>query len=159
MIGLKLIKHFKGWFVLLNSLLGFWRIKRLEKSILASHEENPDRPPPAPVTTGNRGHGRQSSFAMHFERTLGLRLPSMNMFQFPSRDGNSHIVNEYIFEEIEGGDDGDVEHGRSLTRDEIDADEIARSVPADHPERERLIGELIARERRLQQDLRAAGLL
>ena len=59
--------------------------------------------------------------------------------------------------------------GRDLERGSMDEDgehesrtieeEIMAAIPADHPERERLVAEAIASERRLQQDLRAAGLL
>lgn len=37
--------------------------------------------------------------------------------------------------------------------------EVLRSIPPDHPDRERIVREAIEGERRLQQDLRAAGLL
>ncbi|THH10082.1 hypothetical protein EW145_g1580 [Phellinidium pouzarii] len=163
-----------GWFVLLNSLLGFWRIKRWERSILASHEEQPDRPSviPLPVGTANGGHGRQSSFAMHFERTLGLRLPSMRMLRAGlglESEGSSariepdqQLMYEYDehFNRVNGG--MHIHERDSLDeREENTAveDEILLSIPADHPQRERLIAEAIANERRLQQDLRAAGLL
>ncbi|EJD01420.1 uncharacterized protein FOMMEDRAFT_111219 [Fomitiporia mediterranea MF3/22] len=150
-----------GWFILLNSLLGFWRIKRWERSILASHEEHPDRPPQIPT---NPNHNRQSSFARHFERTLGLRLPNLNMalgLNNPGRvAGDQQLLYEYdenfnrTGHDLERGSVDD-EHEDRLTIEE----EIANAIPADHPERERLIAEAIANERRLQQDLRAAGLL
>ncbi|KAH8118366.1 hypothetical protein DFH11DRAFT_1686547 [Phellopilus nigrolimitatus] len=162
-----------GWFVLLNSLLGFWRIKRWERSILASHEEHPDRPPPIPLPTATAsGHARQSSFAQHFERTLGLRLPSMRMFQVGlglgsgSHDvgANERFLYEYDadFNRIPPAGAADLERGSlDEERDAVNdaEEEILLSIPADHPERERLIAEAIENERRLQQDLRAAGLL
>lgn len=84
------------------------------------------------------------------------------MFRFHSSSGNSHIFDQYVFEEeydsqLMGRNGG--EAPRSPNTDAVDVDEISRSVPADHPERERLIAELVASERRLQNDLRAAGLL
>ncbi|KAI5123441.1 hypothetical protein M0805_006146 [Coniferiporia weirii] len=165
-----------GWFVLLNSLLGFWRIKRLERSILASHEEQPDRPAPIPLPVGGpgggQGHGRQSSFAVHFERTLGLRLPTMRMLQSGlglrsggGGDGSGRVGTDAQLLYEYDGDFNRVRtggRGQDLERGSFEEDaeaEVLLAIPEDHPERERLIAEALANERRLQQDLRAAGLL
>ena len=148
-----------GWFILLNSLLGFWRIKRWERSILESHRENPSAPIPMPGSTPQT-EGR-STFSSHLERTFGLRLPSARNLQMGLGLRSSHSGgNDLLFEY----DENYMHEG--LRRDSIDEDrtgtlenEVARSIPEDHPERERLIAEAIAGERRLQNDLRAAGLL
>jgi len=160
-----------GWFILLNSLLSFWRIKRWEKSILASHQENPDRPPPMPVTTptngSGRGHARQSSFALHFERTLGLRLPTAQMFRVGlglshwgngSTDGEPRGGGPYVFDEAQEDLEMAVER-ESMEAGHGEEDELLLDIPPDHPDRARLIAEAYANERRLQEDLRAAGLL
>ena len=36
-----------GWFILLTSLLGFWRVKRWERSILESQNPAPSQPQPS----------------------------------------------------------------------------------------------------------------
>ena len=45
---IKLIdQSFSGWFILLTSLLGFWRVKRWERGILSSQDEAPAPSTPA----------------------------------------------------------------------------------------------------------------
>lgn len=148
-----------GWFILLNSLLGFWRIKRWERSILESHRENPAAPIPMPGST-SEAEGR-STLSSHFERTFGLRLPSARNLQLGlglrnTRPGSNDLIFEYDENLMhEGLRHDSVEEDRLASLE----DEVAHSIPEDHPERERLIAEVIAGERRLQNDLRAAGLL
>ncbi|KAF7332038.1 hypothetical protein MKEN_00084200 [Mycena kentingensis (nom. inval.)] len=58
-----------GWFILLTSVLGFWRVKRWERGVLVSHRENPGAAAP-PVSAG----------LFHFERGFGLRGISQSDF-------------------------------------------------------------------------------
>ena len=147
-----------GWFILLNSLLGFWRIKRWERSILESHRENPSAPLP---DTGNGN--RQGTFSSHLERTLGLRIPDARMVRMGlGLDGNSHHIQDdgqLLFEYDENFVHGGMRQSAEEEHFESIENEISRSFPTDHPDRERLIAEAVASERRLQNDLRAAGLL
>ena len=111
-----------------------------------------------------RGHGRRSSFALHFERTLGLRLPTTQMLRQGlglSNWGNSsprpgsRSDGVFVFEDVqEEAERGSMDAGAGEGEDELLLD-----IPADHPDRARLIAEAYANERRLQEDLRAAGLL
>lgn len=124
---------------------------------------------PVTTPTNGRGHARQSSFALHFERTLGLRLPTAQMFRTglgfsqwgnDNREGESRGVGgPYVFDEAQedlemAADNELMEAGHGEEEDELLLD-----IPSDHPDRERLIAEAYANERRLQEDLRAAGLL
>lgn len=73
---------------------------------------------------------------------------------------NPHLLFDYD-ESYERIDARDLERG-SIDNEEARQtieEEIMSVIPADHPDRERLIAEAIENERRLQQDLRAAGLL
>ncbi|KAJ7684049.1 hypothetical protein B0H17DRAFT_1204806 [Mycena rosella] len=122
-----------GWFILLTSVLTFWRVKRWERGVLASQRENPGAPPPHADSTG--------FFVPQFERAFGLRnMTRSDLFRqglgFGSRNDDEH-----------DGDPVEV----------LEADYI---IPADtDPERVRQLQEAIQNERRLHEELRAAGLL
>ncbi|KAK7060508.1 hypothetical protein VNI00_001273 [Paramarasmius palmivorus] len=126
-----------GWFILLTSLLGFWRVKRWERNILASQNNN---------NTANQTSGTAFS---QFERTFGFsNIPRADFF----RQGFGFGARRSI-------DSDDVEARAGTT--EIDPRDIERllNLSPNDPNRERLVAEAIANERRLQEDLRAAGLL
>ena len=91
----------------------------------------------------------------HLERTFGLRFPSSQMFR-----------NGLGFREIEDESsppDAPVRSGRDEeeveARDSEDELLLFPSLALDHPDRSRLVAEAYANERRLRQDLRAAGLI
>jgi hypothetical protein len=123
-----------GWFILLTSVLGFWRVKRWERGVLASQRENPGAPPPVQSS---------GAFMTQFERGFGLRgMTRSDLFRqgfgFGSRE-DSHD------ERPEAA---------------ADATETDFMIPADaDPERARQMQEAIRNERRLHEELRAAGLL
>ncbi|KLO15858.1 hypothetical protein SCHPADRAFT_995499 [Schizopora paradoxa] len=191
-----------GWFILLNSLLGFWRIKRWERSILASHQSPSttstsvsQSQTDAEPTTRVRHHRTTSSlsyprnpmlpFLSPLERTLGIRVPSMGMFReglgfnagaYPGTDARPQSRLSSLFEGMDGVDgvdneghsrvpeEPDLEAGHPNSEHEQGADDdentaLFNNIPHDHPERARLIAEAYENERRLQEDLRAAGLL
>jgi len=122
-----------GWFILLTSVLGFWRVKRWERGVLASQRENPGAPPAAETN---------SPFMSHFERSFGLRGMSRSSLL---RHGFGFGAREEEAERPEGS---------------ADATETDFMIPADaDPERARQLQEVIQNERRLHAELRAAGLL
>lgn len=89
-----------------------------------------------------------------------MRLPNFSLGINNAAPGRGGLLFEYDedFNRINGHDleRGSIdEEGERRTIEE----EIMAAIPADHPERERLVAEAIANERRLQHDLRAAGLL
>ena len=84
------------------------------------------------------------------------------------------MFDEELERELEDGvalhrHDADEENeGRRRDGDDVDEEELPLrivnedmmfEIPAGHPDRARLIAEAVANERRLQRDLRAAGLL
>ncbi|KAJ3927954.1 MAG: hypothetical protein NXY57DRAFT_1023381 [Lentinula lateritia] len=124
-----------GWFILLTSILGFWRVKRWERNIVASQQ-------PAP-TDGPRASRSP------FEGIFGLHsLPSRDFF----RQGFGMNTRQ---EDIEAQAETDAH------QDEIDEEELIQhlNISPDDPNRARLVAEALINERRLQNDLRAAGLL
>ncbi|KAI3612312.1 metal homeostatis protein bsd2 [Moniliophthora roreri] len=128
-----------GWFILLTSILGFWRVKRWERNILASQNNN----------SNNQSSGTAFS---QFERTFGLGGISRGDF---FRQGFGFGTSRRSL------DSDDVEARAGQRNGEVDPREIELMLnisPGD-PNRERIIQEALANERRLQEDLRAAGLL
>lgn len=123
-----------GWFILLTSVLGFWRVKRWERGVLASQREHPGAPPP-PLSAG--------PFFSHFEQRFGLQGISRSDilrhgFGFGPRQ------------------DDEREHAEVSP----DVEETEFVIPADaDPEQAQQLQEAIQQERRLHAELRAAGLL
>ncbi|KAM5532287.1 hypothetical protein V8D89_014045 [Ganoderma adspersum] len=125
-----------GWFILLTSLLGFWRVKRWERGILSSQDEAP-----APSTPEERA--RSAAIIHSIERVFGLQglADGSLLRQGLSFPGAMH-------HEIE------VEEEEEPPRNAY----ILPLDPAD-PERNERIARAYADEARLHQDLRSAGLL
>jgi hypothetical protein len=83
-------------------------------------------------------------------------------------DGDQQLLFEYDenFDRVRSSGRGRGRHSmddeefedEARAEESIEA-EVLRSIPPDHPDRERIVREAIEGERRLQQDLRAAGLL
>ncbi|KAJ7498787.1 hypothetical protein FB451DRAFT_1334411 [Mycena latifolia] len=123
-----------GWFILLTSVLGFWRVKRWERGVLASQRENPGAPPPVQSN---------SPFMTQFERGFGLRgMSRSDLFRQGFGFGPRHDEHD------------------ERAEDPADATETDFMIPADaDPERVRQLQEAIQNERRLHEELRAAGLL
>jgi hypothetical protein len=120
-----------GWFLLLTSAFGFWRVKRWERGIISSSSNSTTTQPTVDEETR-----RQSLF----ERLGVFRVPTRT--GSPGADGLERVPSH-------AGDD-------VVGRDT--ALEMQSLVPTD-PDRARRIREAIERERRLCEDLRAAGLL
>lgn len=117
-----------GWFLLLTSAFGFWRVKRWERGIISSSSSTTTSQPAADEETR-----RQSLF----ER--------LGVFRVPARSGTDGLerVPSHVDDDVVGRDT---------------ALEMQSLAPTD-PDRARRIREAIERERRLCEDLRAAGLL
>lgn len=136
-----------GWFILLTSLLGFWRVKRWERGILASQQDhsNPTVNPQA------------SPHGAFFSRIFSLHGTSrIDMFRqgfgFGSR--RNHDTEDPQTARLTRAEEGNVREG------DQEALETDLMMPVDpDPQRNRLIAEALANDRRLQADLRSAGLL
>ncbi|CDO76262.1 hypothetical protein BN946_scf184470.g20 [Trametes cinnabarina] len=129
-----------GWFILLTSVLGFWRVKRWERGILASQGETA-----APATPEE--HARSAAIIHSIERAFGLQgLANGSLLRtglgFPGADQR-----EAHGAASDEEDDGPPRNSYVLPLD-----------PSD-PERNERIARAYADEARLHQDLRSAGLL
>ena len=128
-----------GWYLLLTSSLGFWRVKRWERSILASHTSN--------SPSASRSHTRtQSEIADEEENRRQSLLERIGLFRYPFRQQQS---------ELGGGADADATEDSAGSGGHQQGGTSWFSDPA-RARRER---EAFAREQRLCEDLRAAGLL
>ncbi|EKM80160.1 hypothetical protein AGABI1DRAFT_113368 [Agaricus bisporus var. burnettii JB137-S8] len=134
-----------GWFILLTSLLGFWRVKRWERGILASQRESPVAAQPS------------VSRPFWVERMFGIRRQSQgespgDLFWRGFGFGRQH--NEEDEEETravaraeEGEAQGLTEHSMVLTLDPNDSG------------RNQAIIEAVAQDRLLETRLREANFL
>jgi len=123
-----------GWFILLTSVLGFWRVKRWESGVLASQRDNPGSAPPPPPSSG--------PFMTQFESRFGLR----------------GMTRTELFRQGFGFSSRHEEHEEGETS--VDPEETEFIIPADaDPEQARQMEEAIRNERRLHAELRAAGLI
>ncbi|KAI0693577.1 hypothetical protein BC835DRAFT_1275755 [Cytidiella melzeri] len=150
-----------GWFILLTSLLSFWRVKRWERGILAS---SPSSSLPAPASSSSAPSSRSTLFGRINLLRTGLGFP---VSDFPGAGASSSRPS---------GGDGPPRTSRSIfddavfnvnVRDDGDLEEVSSDprgtyvIPIDesNPERTHRLARAYADEARLQRDLRAAGLL
>ncbi|KAF8914034.1 hypothetical protein CPB84DRAFT_1811466 [Gymnopilus junonius] len=132
-----------GWFVLLTSLLAFWRVKRWERGVLASRR---DSRASGTATVPNPGMGIISQL----ESSFGLRgISRADLFRQGFGFGPSGRQDED--EATRRAEEGD-------TADSSQETDPILSLDPNDP-RSRSIIQALANERRLQRDLREAGLL
>lgn len=135
-----------GWFILLTSFLGFHRVKRWERSILASQR---DSSRPIPISVNAPGVSR-------FEQTFGLRgISRIALLQRGFGFGNNRRASQ-----SEAGDASQSASRAEQGASHLDAEETDAMLPLDpsNPRREE-ISHLLIQERRVQAALRDAGLL
>ncbi|KIY49330.1 hypothetical protein FISHEDRAFT_72665 [Fistulina hepatica ATCC 64428] len=128
-----------GWFILLTSVLGFWRVKRYERGIISS-QASPDTSAP-PSTTRDNAILNQLGQAFV---SRGLSRPGFTSF-FSRQNGEDEVV--WDMRRVEEGNVQDMAEAEQLIAQEQD------------PERAMRLAEVIANERRLQEQLRQAGLI
>ena len=147
--------YFPGWFILITSLLSFWRVKRWERNILASHRE---------TTVSARdaaGSSQSHPFSAQLHRMVGL----------PIRDVGSLLRTGLGFSRRSHEDleqHGDVAEGdRAVpltpitpsTAEETSRRELIIAMHAHDPERQRQIIQAFRDDDQLMSDMRAAGML
>ncbi|KAI0719500.1 hypothetical protein C8T65DRAFT_635508 [Cerioporus squamosus] len=125
-----------GWFILLTSLLGFWRVKRWERGILSSQDDTP-------ATATPEERARSAAIIHSIERVFGLQgLADGSLLRqglgFP---GAAHRERDSIEEEVP------------------ERNEYILPIDPSDPARNERIARAYADEARLHQDLRSAGLL
>lgn len=139
-----------GWFILLTSLLGFWRVKRWERSILSTQQGD------HPVASASPAdEARNSAIVQRVESVFWLRsstTPRSSGFGFPGTRGHR---SRFIHADLEESLEEDAEEHPSSERE---GQYIVPIDPNDEEQTGRLVRAL-ADEARLQRDLRAAGLL
>ncbi|TFK75780.1 hypothetical protein BDN72DRAFT_350069 [Pluteus cervinus] len=138
-----------GWFILLTSVMGFYRVKRWERGILASRRETN-------TAAAQEGTPPDLTMVNPFERMFGLRGMSRGDlfrvgFGFPGRQRQREREQQ---QEAEDRDLADLEAGNAQDASETDAMLAESQDP-----RSRMLAQVLAHERRLQRDLREAGLL
>lgn len=165
-----------GWFILLTSLLGFWRVKRWERSILSTQQQDHPISSTSPVEEARILENLRNVFG---GVVTSSTTPRSSGFGFPgARGGRSRFIHADLRESLEGegrrerGGDGDRD-GEDEREREVDVDEdedvinpmrdaqgqyIIPIDPNDEEQTGRIVRAL-ADEARLQRDLRAAGLL
>jgi len=119
-----------GWFILLTSLLGFWRVKRWERNIVNSQQPGASDSPRTARST--------------FERAFGLHgITTTGFF----RQGFGLSARQ---EDVEA-------QAEVNSNEDVDEHTVMLNISPDDPNRARLVADAL--ERRLQSDLRDAGLL
>ncbi|TFK55911.1 hypothetical protein OE88DRAFT_1692640 [Heliocybe sulcata] len=139
-----------GWFILLTSVVGFYRVKLWERNILSSQRESAQTPAPSSqpyLTQIERVFGIQGPGSL-FRSGLGL---NRNRSGQPDEDV---LVFEAEDEEIQQAR----ERARVASSGEREREMMAGIDPND-PEAVRRVAEAYAQEARLHQELRDAGLL
>ena len=133
-----------GWFILLTSILGFWRVKRWERGIMASQRESPVSTIDAQGDVASRMHDafslRGVAWPGFFRRGFGLG---------GSTDGSNDTART----------PSRAEEGLASHDDARETDSMLPHSAADPESNERTVAELVARDRRLRADLRAAGFM
>jgi hypothetical protein len=145
-----------GWFILLTSLLNFWRVKRWERNILASQRET--------TVSGRDAAGQSHVLSMNLHRYVSV----------PMRDMGSLLRTGLGFSrrsrgDAEGGEfDGDrVEMDRSAAMmpltpthgPDTSRREMIIAMYAHDPDRQRQIIQAFRDDDQLMADMRAAGML
>lgn len=161
----------------MTSVLGFWRVKRWERSILASQEPAPSSPSPAPGTSA-------PSLTTRLQRALGLHDGRWRAgLGFPTAGGNGSDADadaaglyaaEVEYGEAAGAEtsmyggaaefygitSGSGAGGGARAQFAGEAGPGRYVLPADaDPERAAQIAQALANDARLQQELRQAGFM
>jgi hypothetical protein len=148
---------FKGWFILLTSLLNFWRVKRWERNILASQRET--------TVSGRDAAGQSQVLSTQLHRFVSV----------PMRDMGSLLRNGLGLSRRSRGDsessEFDVDSAGIGPRavpmipltptagEETARREVIIAMYAHDPERQRQIIQAFRDDDQLVSDMRAAGML
>ena len=137
--------HMLGWFILLTSILGFWRVKRWERGILASQ-----RGAPSPAIDAQRDAPVASQLHPAFSLG-GVAWPGL--FRQGLR-GSTYRNNEPV-RTPSRAEEGLVSHDDARETDSM----LPHAASAGPESNERIMAELITRDRRLRADLHEAGFM
>ncbi|TFK29375.1 hypothetical protein FA15DRAFT_664319 [Coprinopsis marcescibilis] len=133
-----------GWFVLLTSLLGFYRVKRWERSILASQQATQSRDTTqTPVIAPNVGSNLEQTFSLTGMSRIELLRQG---FGIPRRTDSSSLPDRGVAAS---------EPNSNTDAQETDAILIPPGVDVNDP----AVVRAVQREMALRENLRAAGFL
>jgi hypothetical protein len=142
-----------GWFILLTSLLNFWRVKRWERNILASQRET--------TVSGRDAAGQSPFLSVHLNRFVSV----------PMRDMGSLLRTGLGFSrrsrgDAEGGEfDADRAEGdRTVPLTPTPGEETSRrelliAMYAHDSDRQRQVIQAFRDDDQLLADMRSAGML
>lgn len=138
-----------GWFILLTSLLGFWRVKRWERSILASQR---DVTPAAETSSSSLFSRVENSFVLRGSSRLDFLRTGFGLGRRQGGDNDDEMTRATV--RAEAG----IAQSRNENEHALETDAM---IPADSDasNRSRLIREALEHDQRLHAHLRSAGLL
>jgi len=155
--GTHSLTSFPGWFILLTSLLSFWRVKRWERNILASQQET--------TVAGRDAAGQPHAFSTHLHRLVGMPVRDMSTFLraglgFSRRSrGDSEGGGDHDSDVTEGGRSVPMTPLGPIPGEESARRELIIAMYAHDPERQRQIIQAFRDDDQLMADMRAAGML
>ena len=136
-----------GWFILLTSLLSFWRVKRWERGILQSTPSS-SLPPPSTAGAGARAPGGLLG-------RLNILRTGLGFQQQRGGDAMGDYPGALSHFGVEPPTGGEEEH----VPEERERNEYIIPIDPNNPEATDRLARAYAEEARLQRALRAAGLL
>lgn len=127
-----------GWFMLLTSILGFWRVKRWEREILASRDSSPGVSPQATRPHPNAFSRLESSLGLRGTSRIELLLQGLG---FDTRSSGEGVANRTAAQAEQG------------ERDPM------LMIRAANPEQAPAIAAALESDAQLRRQLREAGFL
>ncbi|KDQ64649.1 hypothetical protein JAAARDRAFT_167142 [Jaapia argillacea MUCL 33604] len=127
-----------GWFILLTSLLGFWRVKRWERNILSSQQNT------------SATAGIPQPYVSQIERMFGLQAPGSLFRNGLGLSSTSKVDDDLLAAR---------ERARLMSSGGTERVFEAAGVDPNDPDAVTRVAEAYAQEARLHQELRDAGLL
>jgi hypothetical protein len=151
-----------GWFILITSLLSFWRVKRLERGILASRHETTVSARDAAAASSSSGQSLTLSAQLH--GMVGLPIRDVGSLLrtglgFSRRSHEDPQDSERHGDIAEGGRAVPLTPMTPRTTDETSRRELVIEMWAHDPDRQRQIIQAFRDDDQLMSDMRDAGML
>ncbi|TFY56566.1 hypothetical protein EVJ58_g7557 [Rhodofomes roseus] len=141
-----------GWFVLLTSLLGFWRVKRWERGILNSQRDNPSERHANGPANGTLIHSLERALGINGLADGSLIRTGFGLERPGAREGD--LEAEIAIERIVGPFHDPEERAAHM------AERNEYQLPlTDDPEQNARVAQAMAEQARLHHNLRQAGLI
>ncbi|KAI0251253.1 hypothetical protein BJV78DRAFT_1275363 [Lactifluus subvellereus] len=147
-----------GWFILLTSLLSFWRVKRWERNILASQRET--------TVAARDAAGQSHPFSSRLNRFAGVPIYDVGTLLRTglglSRRARDDVEDSELDADVDVTEDGGAVPLTPITpstAEETSRRELIIAMWAHDPERQRQIIQAFRDDDQLMADMRAAGML